>query len=150
MLKHSPRAKAGFLAKLHKAGLLGWRRRTVSRVGVFFVKKKNGMQRMVLDARAVNALHKRPPRSKLAVPGALSKLLLSDEALAFAELGDSATDAEVDQRIREVEASGGVEYTGSGIDLTDGFYQFKCERLAEWFGLGLVLDAPGIQKLTGM
>ena len=45
----------------------------------FFVTKKSGNLRLILDARPANQLHRAAPRSRLATPGALSGLNLSGE-----------------------------------------------------------------------
>ena len=47
ILKGSRSLKKQFLQSLHRAGLLTWRRRVRSQVGCFFVKKKDGMLRLV-------------------------------------------------------------------------------------------------------
>eukprot|EP00974_Lingulodinium_polyedra_P005243 494693-Lingulodinium_polyedra.AAC.1 len=89
------------------------------------------MLRLVIDARLSNAARRPPPRSELATPAALSRLLLSDEALAWsaaekAKLGRGAHAAVCDPPLAPL----GVEPEGSSADLTDGFYQFKSELLA--------------------
>ncbi|CAK0843206.1 unnamed protein product, partial [Prorocentrum cordatum] len=140
VLKGSRHNMIEFLTALSGSGLLTWRRRVHSRVGCFFVKKKNNMLRLVLDARWTNKLCKRPPLSRLAVPSALARLSTSPEAVAIegAELkaaGVSVTPA----------AGGGdTELCGFSVDLTDGFYQFKCETMASYFGLGFVSTAAEI------
>lgn len=37
--------------------------------------------------------------------------------------------------------AGDLPCTGWSADLTDGFYQFRCERMACWFGLDFVMRA---------
>ena len=44
------------------------------RVGIFFVCKKDGRIRLIVDARAVNALCKEPPRTELASTAAVVEL----------------------------------------------------------------------------
>lgn len=88
-------------------------------------------------------MHRRLPRSDLAVPAALSRLMLSDEAL---RLGD-----EVDRRAGAVGpvSSVPVEVTGSSADLTDSYYHFFSERLAAWFSLDYVATGEEISRLLG-
>ena len=82
VLKGSRSHMRQFLKLLHQAGLLTWRRRVRSQVGCFFVKKKDNMLRLVLDARWTNRMCRPPPHSRLAVPAALSRLLAGAEAAA--------------------------------------------------------------------
>ena len=51
------------------------------RIGFFFVKKKSGMLRMVLDLRDVNQYHLRAPHTRLGTPAALADLDLSTDTL---------------------------------------------------------------------
>jgi hypothetical protein len=83
VLAHNGTERAAFLGSLHRASLLSWRRRARSVIGCFFVGKKDGVIRLVVDARIPNASHRRPPHASLAVPGALARILLSDEAIVL-------------------------------------------------------------------
>jgi len=74
-----------FLKALWGANLLSFRKTAKSFIGAFFAKKKDGMQRLVLDCRIPNACHRRPPHSSLAIPGSLARLIMSDESVALAE-----------------------------------------------------------------
>eukprot|EP00971_Amphidinium_carterae_P344159 6484374-Amphidinium_carterae.1 len=95
-----------FLHRLHGVGLLGFTRRAKSFVGCFFVSKKDNSQRLVIDARQTNQLHRRPPFSPLCTAGALSTVDLSGcEAVPHAV----------------------------GSDFQDGFYQFRFDEMAPWF-----------------
>ena len=145
VLKGSRHNMIEFLTALHTSGLLTWRRRVHSRVGCFFVKKKNDMLRLVLDGRWTNRLCKRPPLSRLAVPSALARLSTSPDALAIEES---------ELRAAGVSAPGGaaggdVELCGFSVDLTDGFYQFKCEAMASYFGLSFTSTVGEINSKFG-
>ena len=70
-LRKDLQARRHFVEKLRRTGLVTWRRRVRASCGAFFVTKKNGMQRMVLDCRPANQLHRRPPHSALAASGGL-------------------------------------------------------------------------------
>eukprot|EP00972_Heterocapsa_arctica_P055470 8184642-Heterocapsa_arctica.AAC.1 len=70
-----------FLGALHRAGLLTWRRRQRSAIGCFFIDKKDGNLRLVIDARITNSMHRQAPHSRLAVASALARLNFSDEAM---------------------------------------------------------------------
>lgn len=51
---------------LREGGLLSFRTKLKAKAGVFVVKKKDGMQRLIVDARAACAAHHRPPTTRLA------------------------------------------------------------------------------------
>eukprot|EP00972_Heterocapsa_arctica_P011740 1719067-Heterocapsa_arctica.AAC.1 len=91
-----------------------WRKVIRCHVGCFFVAKKAGNIGSVVDCRQCNQLHRLPPHSEFAHPGALANLLLSDQWVQYCD--------------REgVDPGGLVEHTractvdphGGGIDLTD-------------------------------
>ncbi len=59
ILKHSRGKRLAFYRILHRSGLLAFRRVARSRVGCFFVYKKDKLfRRLVIDARVTNALHR--------------------------------------------------------------------------------------------
>ncbi|CAE8715533.1 unnamed protein product [Polarella glacialis] len=112
-LKRSRGARIGLYQALHRVGLLTFRRRAKAKVGFFVVAKKDGMQRLIVDARVPNMCHRRPPPTRLGTSGAYLDL----------DLGDHA-------------ASGfGPVYEPSGNegDVGDCFYNFLQEDLASWF-----------------
>ena len=61
--------------------LLDFRRRRKARVGIFTVRKKDGAQRLILDARQANACHRAPPTTRLSTPASLAALDLSAQTL---------------------------------------------------------------------
>ena len=65
---------AGFVARLDAAGMLCWKRGVASLLGCFFVRKKCGKLRIVLDTRDANNLFRRPPSTRLPTPAAFSHL----------------------------------------------------------------------------
>lgn len=142
-----------FLKALDAAGLLTWRRRARAKVGFFFVAKKSGDQRLIVDARQANMMHQRAPHSDLAVPSALSRLVLSDEAVNLCEraserLHSAATNNYHHQPDRDRDHLK-LWPNGSSADLTDGFYQFRCTRMASWFATDYVLKTDEISDLIG-
>jgi len=81
ILKNNKRERRSLLIALAKVGLIGFRLKIRSRVGIFFVKKKDpGAIRMIIDARLTNMMHHRPPVTKLASSSCYVDLDLSDEA----------------------------------------------------------------------
>jgi len=115
-----------FLLALKAKRLVSFRRRISSRVGIFFVDKKNGAIRMVIDARQANQLHRAPPHVALGSARAWAMLDLSEDAAASAELWSAAF-------IPDAEDERGM--FSAGGDLCDGFYQFVNQELGEDFGL---------------
>ncbi len=77
-LRFSRRARADFVAKLDKVGLIKWRKEIRQQIGVFLVHKKNGEIRMVLDCRPTNACHQAPLHSSLATACSFSRMNLAD------------------------------------------------------------------------
>ncbi|CAK0846500.1 unnamed protein product, partial [Prorocentrum cordatum] len=144
ILRGSPVKKLEFLRALSAAGLLTWRRRVRCRVGCFFVEKKDSMLRRVIDARCANRMCRAPPLSQLAMPGALARLSASDESFRMVQerLGRAAQ--------AELDSPGDDELVGFSIDLTDVFYQFKCQALASMFGLGYTGTASSIADEFGI
>ncbi len=104
---------------LQTAGVLGFRKRARSKVGVFTVVKTDGSLRLVVDCRLPNALHKPPPYTDLATAGAFANLKFSDEALGIG--GGSSTPP--------------LRITVSELDLVDSFYQFSFEEVGSFFCL---------------
>eukprot|EP00971_Amphidinium_carterae_P333911 6468918-Amphidinium_carterae.1 len=103
-----------FLERLHAVGLLGFTRRAKSFVGCFFVSKKDNSQRLVVDARQTNQLHRRPPFSPLCTAGALSNVDLSNcQDVPYAV----------------------------GSDFQDGFYQFRFDEMAPGFAFNFRVQA---------
>ncbi len=105
-------AMVSFLKILHRSGLLFWRHRIRSRVGCFFVVKRDEVShRLVVDARAANACHQHPPRSALAMPGVLAELNFSGESPDFQ---DSLDDYEMTE-IPEFAGSCGQPVEGQDL-----------------------------------
>jgi len=120
------RARPGMLRelvrRLDEAGLIRYCTHVHSVVGLFTVTKKGGpWQRLVLDARIANHLHRRPPYAPLATPSAFENVDLADSSL----IGDPLS----------------CHPTGCGVDFQDGFYQFVFDQVAPWFASDLARSA---------
>ena len=113
-------ARIAFIKQLAARGLVSFRRRIRSRVGLFFVEKKHNQIRLVVDAREASRLHHAPPHVALGSAAALAEQDWSDARLAAAASGHLASPARI---------------FGGSLDLTDSFYQFKHEPLGEDFGI---------------
>ncbi|CAK0850120.1 unnamed protein product [Prorocentrum cordatum] len=121
----SQEARRDFVDRLSRVGLISWRRRERCRVGAFFAKKKNDAIRLVLDCRPTNQLHRKPPKSDLATPGALSNLVLAEEWCRLSADDLPACDkgsGSIDQ----------LDLSCAGMDLKDGFYQFRADSVARF------------------
>lgn len=70
-----------FFARLCKRGLGGWRRVVSGHIGCFFVSKKSGGQRMIVDARCAN---REGAPSRRPAPGHAVGAVYVDNALAIA------------------------------------------------------------------
>ncbi|CAK0797934.1 unnamed protein product, partial [Prorocentrum cordatum] len=73
-LQGRPRRHARLLAALDGAGILEWRRRGSPRVGLFTAWKKNGKQRLIVDARLSNLCFAQPDPVDLATGGSSASL----------------------------------------------------------------------------
>jgi len=81
----SPHVYASFLSLLHDRGVITWERDLPSTCGLFFVSKKDGRLRLILDTRVANCHFRAPPRVSLPTGGALGSLeCLPGEQLYFA------------------------------------------------------------------
>ena len=111
---------------LAKKSLLSFRKKISARVGLFFVWKasRKGI-RLIVDARMANACHVRPPKTRLGGASALAELdaFLQDSDLAALGEGYGGP------------VSLPCNLFGCTGDVSDAFYQFSVETLAEWFGL---------------
>lgn len=118
--------------RLYDKGLLGFRKRIKSRVGIFFVAKASGKGiRLIIDSRMANGCRRRPPKTKLGGASAICELdcTLDDSDLATCEAGYGGL----------VELPG--KLFGNTGDVSDAFYQFSVEPLCEWFGLDDPVEA---------
>ena len=62
LLRASWRKYSEFLHSLHRVGMVRWSLSRKERVTPFFVKKKNGKIRLIIDARRVNRICRPPPK----------------------------------------------------------------------------------------
>lgn len=120
--------------RLFEQGLLSFRRKIKSRAGIFTVRKKDGPQRLIIDARCANWAHRSPPTTRLGSPRRMAELDLSDPRLASTRFGPIE----------------GFEPAGVKGDVGDCFYNYTVPELASWFGFAdtyLVSDLRGMEVL---
>ena len=74
ILKNSKKKYLEFLKLLFKCGLIGFNKssQVLSEVGIFFVRKKSGELRLILDCRRTNQYFRTPPSGSTTGLGALS------------------------------------------------------------------------------
>ena len=85
MLVRDPKVYAQFLRRLDAAGTLTWKTGIRSWLGVFFVAKKSGKLRIILDTRDVNGVFAPPPYTGLPTAVALTAIETDpDETVWFA------------------------------------------------------------------
>eukprot|EP00974_Lingulodinium_polyedra_P133641 11226424-Lingulodinium_polyedra.AAC.1 len=77
-----------FILDLQGRGLVGWTRKPLERAAVFFVHKKDGMQRMIIDCRRANRRFRAPPGVVLATPECLARLEMESERPLYMCEGD--------------------------------------------------------------
>ena len=121
LLKGNWRAYAAFLRTLDKAGMVRWSLTRRERCTPFFVKKKSGDLRLIIDARRFNRRCTSPPKTSLGSAITLTDIELGvDEQLFFA-----------------------------AADIQDCFHHFRMPRaLQEYFGLdGLPAKVLGIRQI---
>ncbi|CAK0870936.1 unnamed protein product [Prorocentrum cordatum] len=145
-LRRSKQRRRELFATLCDRQLLTFRRRIFSRVSIFFVWKKTGMTRLIVDARSTNEKCRMPPHTDLGTIAALA-----DVDLSLAELSDIA-DAELstEEEAELLKGQGGLfslPFSGSSLDVVDGFYQFDNWRMASWFGMDDP-DEAGVYGVT--
>ena len=70
----SPKIYGGFLSELFDKGIVSFRTESKSFLGIFFVRKKNGKLRMILDTRIANCFFKSPPHTDLPTASAMSNI----------------------------------------------------------------------------
>ena len=134
-LRASRRKRREFYQLLLANNMLTFRRKARSLVGAFFVWKKDGSIRLIIDARATNLCCKPPPKTELGTISALSMVDLSAdelEAIARAEGFPASCLA------KNCGGPAEIEVVGSGLDIVDGFHQFDWNFMASW----LAFDDP--------
>ncbi|CAK0822825.1 unnamed protein product, partial [Prorocentrum cordatum] len=111
ILRAQPHAYAGLVRRLHAAGMVTFSAAPRERRGLFFVRKKSGKQRMVIDCRRANCWFRRPSTVALATGSALEELAVPE---------------------------GEQLYVGH-VDICDAFYHFGLpEAFRDYFALPAV------------
>ena len=79
-LRSSRRMQVKFARQLLDIGLFRATRTRRGTVGIFFVKKKNGSLRLILDCRPTNELFRKPPSTPLATAECLASFEIDDSS----------------------------------------------------------------------
>ena len=88
-LRRSRKIRFALYKELFRLGILTFRSGIKAKAALFFVKKKDGTIRLIVDGRQANAYHRRPPHSCLATPGILSELDMADFGTGCGELAEA-------------------------------------------------------------
>ena len=87
-LKREPGLYDAFVKRMSESGLLRFGRSSKIQVAPFFVLKKNGSLRMILDCRPSNKVFRKPPHVRLGTCGEWAHLTLPPEDVLYAASGD--------------------------------------------------------------
>ena len=132
------RRYANFIRKLCKVGLVSFSRTCRCRIGVFAVSKKNGSQRLIIDARPANRLFLPPPGVSL----------LTGEGLARMEV-------EIDDDAATHRALGALRVALGVADVSDCFHRLRfgpeLQELKKFFAYPPILAGDaGVTEVDGV
>ena len=127
-LRASPEAYAAFIKELFVRGMIEFVTEAASIMTPFFVKKKNGKQRLVLDCRSSNLLFHKPPDVALAAGYSFAQLELEPGAELFIAQSD-------------------VKDYFYSIGLPAGLRKFFCLPAVEYSYLDV--EVPGFENYEG-
>ena len=124
MLVQNSATYCKFVQRLDAAGMIVWKQHIPSLLGCFFVRKKGGSLRIVLDTRDVNGFFLKAPHTRLPSPAAFGSIETTSEDPVYM----------------------------SGSDLSNCFYHLEADpELAQWFSLPqiAVSTVPGLADRCG-
>ena len=87
-LRASPQEYVDFIKDMYDAGMLGFTSKPQGLVTPFFVAKKDGRQRLILDCRGVNRRFRPPPAMSLAAGYSWGQLRLPSKSKLFVAQSD--------------------------------------------------------------
>ena len=122
-LRHDRGLRIDLYRALHRCQLLDFCLRRRARAGIFMVKKKDGMQRLIIDARQANAFQRTPPTTRLGTPASLTSLDLSPDTLVANGCGG----------LLGRDEAGKIQVSAEAGDVGDCFYNFVVPSLSKWF-----------------
>ena len=136
-----PRCGGSCTRPTKSIGLLGFRSTSCQGFApAFFIRKKDGNQRVIIDGRHANACHREPPKSLLAHPFCVCPRLCGN-----ALPSQHATPAERPP----AEVCPPPCVYGASVDIIDGFYQFLTQSVASWFcfDVGVTAEEFGVSEI---
>ena len=83
VLANSPREWAGFVCELLRSGVIDFTLRPQVVAGVFFVRKKSGALRLIIDARRANRLVRAPPAGRNSSTECRTRVSLQEDQQLF-------------------------------------------------------------------
>ena len=94
ILKHNKQEYAGFICELYKRNMIRFQvcgeHQQHPALGIFFVKKKNGKQRLIFDTRVLNQKFIDPPSTDLPSADSFTRLEIPEGQQFFTGSGDLA------------------------------------------------------------
>lgn len=115
-LRNNRKARIELYQALQRSGLLCFRRKRKSIISFFTVRKKDNMQRLILDCRVTNRCHREPPKTRLSTPSSFAGIDMTFDTLSERGLGGILG-----------------EPAGNEGDVGDCFYNFEVASLSSWF-----------------
>ena len=73
-IENNPEVRKEFYKRLFRCGILGATKNRRGSISPFFVRKKGGKQRLVLDCRRVNMFFRRPPKPEMGTAETLQRM----------------------------------------------------------------------------
>ena len=145
-LVRSPAKMRQSLHAIHEVGLLGFRHHAKAFASAFFIRKKNGNQRVIIDGKQANACHREPPKSLMATPSACAAFDFTENELWG---GIALPSQHAPAERSPAEACPPPCVYGASVDLSDGFYQFLAQKVASWFcfDFGVAADEFGVSEI---
>ena len=107
-LSRSPRMYGKFIQQCLKSGLVQLTLKAYAVQGVFFVKKKNGMLRIILDCRRANRYFKEAPPTSLITGEGLGDLEISNQDFIESGLGVIFGCADIDACFHRLKLRGDI------------------------------------------
>ena len=140
----SKKSYAKFLARLYAAGMLTWvgigKKQVSGALGFFFVKKKDGSQRIIFDTRILNEKFKKPPKTALPSAAAFSNLEVVDSEDNVEDLNIACADVRNAFYTLEVPEGLSQEFTFPPIrhkHLIEAGLKLQSDDIYEYFPLVL-------------
>ena len=136
-LRHDRHLRLELYRALHRCHLLSFCLRRRARAGIFMVRKKDGMQRLIVDCRQANAFQRTPPTTRLGTPASMTALDLSHDTLVAQGCGG----------VLGQDKFGKIQVSAESGDVGDCFYNFVIPSLSKWFAFDDVFSGNELEEM---